>query len=314
MDSLRLYYKELANSHSTPEESRELVILSREGDEKAKIKLIKNYLLLVAKIANKYKNMGVPLEELIAEGNVGLITSIDKFNLMKGSPFSSCAAHWIKANIIRECFMNRRAVRLPENIQNLMASGRYEGTPFTEFSLDKPNEEGESMAGEIPEQEINISAIPFASEESIILKQKVERVLKNLKERDANVVKAFYGIDADKPLDVNETAEMFSLTTTRINQILRDALKTIKAIEIGEIPKDSIVTIISAKYGKDEAWIDVTDKIQIILADTKKHKASNKIAGDPCHGVKKVLIINFEVDGVPDEVKIFEGKVIDLMG
>jgi len=178
--------KELRNDCSNKEESLELLKLARSGDPEAYDKLIKNYLLLVVKVARNYMNMGVPLEDLIAEGNVGLINAVEKFDFEKGAAFSTCAKLWIKQSITRNCLHKRNIVRLPENVSELMRTNRWKGPSHREISIDTPNDDGDSMAESIADYG---DRKPFAEEENLIVKYRVEKALSKLKERDANIIK-----------------------------------------------------------------------------------------------------------------------------
>lgn len=291
MDALQIYLKELpSNEHSTKEESIELIALARSGDSKAQEKIIKNYLRLVVKEARNYMNKGVPLGDLISEGNMGLLIALEKYDPERG-PFSTCAKIWIKQGIIRNCMHKKRIVRLPENISNLMLSDRWTKEGYSEVSIDKQNDEGDTLADSIPDVS---SYNPFSDEESLIMKRKVSKLLSFLKERDADVVKACWGIEREKPLEVVEAAEVFGLTTTRINQILRNSLKRMK-VSHDELPETVTkeVIIIGASYGADESFIDVLDKV-IDLYDKKENiKASNKLGGDPCPGIAKTLTVKY---------------------
>lgn len=288
MDSVALYIKELRNDNSNKEESLELIRQIRSGDESAREKLIKNYLLLVVKIARIYKNTGVPLADLISEGNFGLMTAIDKFDISKGAPFSTYAKVWIKQSIIRNCMHKKRLVRLPENISNLMLSGRWEGEPHREVSIDAPNTEGDTMADDIPE--IDTPNI-FSREEDMLVKAQVEKLLSHTKKRDADIVKACYGIGHEKPMDVAEVAELYNLTTTRINQILRNTLKKARSKQTANTFK--VFKISSAKYGADGNYVDLTIKISQMHLQKEEIRVGNKLGGDPCKGMKKSLIVEF---------------------
>ncbi len=286
-----MYIKELKNEGSTKEETLELIKLARSGDEKAREQVIKNYLLLVVKVARHYMNMGVPLGDLIAEGNVGLMNALEKFDPSRGAPFSTCAKQWIKQSIIRNCMHNRRIVRLPENVSELMRTNRWQGSSYSEISIDTPNEEGDTMAENIPDIFVDNC---IRKEEDILLKQKVEKILSFLKGRDAEIVKACYGIGMNEPMEVSEAAEKFDLTTTRVNQILRNSLKVMKVAH-DSLPesKTKQVEIVSAHYGTEDNCIDVTDKVTDLYLSKENIKSSNKLGGDPCPGVAKKLTVQF---------------------
>lgn len=307
MDTIHLYLKELKNENSTKEESVELIKLARSGDNCAREKLIKNYLLLVVKKAREYMNMGVSLSDLISEGNMGLMVAIEKYDAEKG-PFSTYAAYWIKQSIIRNCMHKKRVVRLPENISELMRSDRWKGINYREVSIDSPNEEGDTMADHIPDS----SEFDFIQQENdILMKNKLERILSFLHCRDAEIVKACYGIGRDKSMEIPEVANLYNLSTTRINQILRDSLKRMR-IEHENLPESNtnVVEIISAVYGMDGYTVDVTDKVVDLYRSKENIKASNRLGGDPIPGTKKILTVKFILDDTVNEKVFLEGSLV----
>ena len=308
MDALAIYLKELKNDHSNKEESIELIKKARSGDENAKEQLIKNYLLLVVKVAREYMNMGVMLEDLISEGNVGLLNALEKFDESKGA-FSTCAKIWIKQSIIRNCMMKKRIVRLPENISNLMKDDRWKGLNYREISLDLPSEEGTSLGEKIADS--TPTADIFTKEEDMLLKKKVENILSFLSKRDSEIVKACYGIGLEKPMDVEEIAEQYNLTTTRINQILRTSLKQMK-ITICESPDSTVkkVEIILAVYGSDDKFIDVSEKVIDLYSKDENIKSSNRLGGDPCFGTVKQLTITYIYDNETKTKSFKEGTIV----
>ena len=306
MDTVNIYLKELKNENSTKEESIELIKQARLGDDCAREKLIKNYLLLVVKISREYMNMGVPLGDLINEGNIGLMIALEKYESEKG-PFSTYAKYWIRQAIIRNCMHKKRIVRLPENISELMRTDRWTGSEYREISIDTPTDEGDTMADDIPD---TVSYDPFHREESYIMKNKVERILSFLHSRDAEIVKACYGIDRDKPLEVVEAAELFNLSTTRINQILRSSLKKMRISNNNFLEANKEVEIISAHYGASYERIDVTDKVIDLYHENENIKSCNKLGGDPCPGILKYLTIRYICNGQLLERSFSEGSVV----
>jgi RNA polymerase primary sigma factor len=306
-DATKIYLKELHNEHSTKEESMELIALARSGDSKAQEKIIKNYLLLVVKIANEYKFTGVPYGDLLGEGNLGLLVALEKYDPERGH-FSTCAKLYIRQGIIRNCMHKKRIVRLPENISELMRSDRWTGEGYSEISIDKPNEEGDTLSDVIPDKtDFN----PFSTEEAIIMKHKVEKLLSFLNKRDADVIKACFGIDRIEPLEVIEAAETFGLSTTRINQILRNSLKRMK-ISHEDLPDTIIknVEIISATYGADETFVNVTDKVVDLYLKKENIKSCNKLGGDPCPGIQKNLIIQYIYEDEILSKRFGEGAIV----
>jgi RNA polymerase primary sigma factor len=307
MDTIRIYMKELVNNNSNQQETVILFNRYQAGDQDAKDLLITNYLRLVVKIANSYIHTGVDLADLISEGNVGLMTALEKYNPHKGA-FSSFATRYIKNSIIRNCIMNKRVVRLPENITNLMSSNRWNGPNYSEYSIDKPNEEGDTLSDCIPETG---GYVPFQTEESILMKKKIENILSFLPDRDSSIVKAIYGIDRDEPLDIEQVAELFNLSTTRISQILRSSIKSMR-ISHNSLPESNVkeVEIVNAKYGIDDKFIDVTDKVLDLYNSNENVKANNRLGGDPCPGVSKILTIQYIYNDTLLTKTFSEGSVL----
>lgn len=304
-----MYAKELVNNNSTQEETLVLINKMRSGDDNARELLIKNYLRLVLKISRTYMNKGVPLADIVSEGNLGLMKAIEKYDSTKGV-FSSYAQTWIRQSILRNCMMKQSLIRLPENRLHDMMANRWKGPVHREISIDRPNDEGDTMADDIADMPDTIY-IPFQNEESIILKNKVERILAFLPGRDAEIVKAYYGIDREKPLEVVETAELFNLSTTRINQILRNSLKKMRVTH-NELPESNSkeVEIVSAKYGIDENVIDVTDKVTDLYMAKENIKANNRLGGDPCPGIAKILSIQYIYNDTLLTKTFSEGSVV----
>jgi RNA polymerase sigma factor (sigma-70 family) len=307
METLNIYLKQLKNEHSTEANTVELFEKAKNGDDKAREQIIKNHLLLVVKEARKFANRGVPMADLIGEGNCGLIKALDKFDPSKGV-FSTHALNWIRASIIRNCMHNNRIVKLPENVSELMRTDRWKGENYGEVSIDMTNDEGDTLADDIPD---TTDFDPFVDEESIIKKNKVERLLSFLKSRDADILKDCYGIGLDEELTTEEVAEKYGLTTTRVNQIKAQSSKLIRTT-YNELPESNCteVEIISAKYGANTSFIDVTEKVLDLYLNNENVKCSNRLGGDPIPGVKKQLIVEYIFDGDILKRSFSEGSVV----
>ena len=224
-DITKLYFNDIrGNRGLSKEETRETALLAQKGCEAAKEKLVRNHLLLVAKIARQYANKGVEFNDLLAEGNSGLMQAIEKWDSTKGSSFTTAASWWIKAVIIRNCMHGNRIVRLPEHVSELWRTGRLPDFTYGEVNIDKPNDEGNTLADSLPEKEIDI----FANEDRIKAQNKLEKVLKYLKPKEKTVITLFYGLFGKEDMTVPEIAEQLNLTTTRINQLLRSSMKVMQ--------------------------------------------------------------------------------------
>lgn len=318
-ESTAIYLKEIREDRGLgKQQTIDHVIKAQGGDMKSQDIVVKNHLLLVVKIAREYAGMGVEIPDLISEGNIGLINAIKKYDASRGTYFSTCAAFWIRQSIIRNCMHNKRLVRIPEHISELIRTDRWEGNPFIEFSIDKPNDEGDTMSESIQGP---TPVIPFEDENMKILRGKIFKFLSVLKERDAEIVKKVFGIDTEDEMEVQKVAELFNLTTTRINQILRTSLEEMKNAAEKERETQprtyqpeisSSIEIIEAKYGTGETWLVVTENLLKHMKHERKVKVSNALGGDPKKGAKKTLIVSWTDDGVQFDREFPEGTFFHI--
>jgi RNA polymerase primary sigma factor len=245
----------------TPEEEADLAVKIKMGDEIALEKLTKANLRFVVSVAKQYQNQGLPLNDLINDGNVGLIKAAKRFDETKGFKFISYAVWWIRQCILQSIVDNSRMVRLPNN----KASGynkindafrsfvqEFERDPSSEelaellnisirevddvisggnrhVSIDAPVMEGEDMTmgdmmfdeGSSPEKELIIES----------LQHEMQHSLKLLSEREAQVLKAYYGIgELMRAQDLEEIAEMLDLSKERTRQIKDKAILKLRRI------------------------------------------------------------------------------------
>jgi RNA polymerase nonessential primary-like sigma factor len=222
-DILKLYFEEIKHNKGLDKaETARLAKAAQTGCKESIDKVIKNHLLLVVKIAREYIGKGVELSELIAEGNTGLVKAIEKWDSTKGASFTTCATWWIRQSIIRNCMHNNRIVRLPEHISELMRSERIDFR-YSEVQIDKPNEDGNTLAETIPDSSHKIDI--FILEEEDITNRTLNRFLGILKPKEREIIELFYGLNGREQRDTKQISELMSLTTTRINQILRSSMK-----------------------------------------------------------------------------------------
>ena len=224
-DILNLYYKEIKHDRGLgKQETVNIAKHAQSGSSKAIDLLVKNHLLLVVKIARQYKGMGVELSDLIAEGNVGLIHSIGKWNSDKNSSFTTCASWWIKQNIIRNCMHNNRIVRLPENVSELMRSERIDYR-YSEVHIDKPNDEGHTLSEILPD---DVKFDIFISDEENLLKMSVNNFLQVLDKNEKNIIEMAFGLNGKEKFNSTQISERVGLTSTRVNQIIKKAIAKMK--------------------------------------------------------------------------------------
>lgn len=260
-NNLSMYLQDARNEELlTRDEEIELVKKVQAGDMKARTKLIKSNLRFVISIAKKYQNSGIPLEDLISEGNVGLIIAADRFDPSKGYHFISYAVWWIKQAIMKSISEKSRLIRLPLNRANeLIEIERKEKELFRKLGRE-PNVDELAEELNINKTDIanllNVTRDYVSLEEQFshidvegnlldILEDKKQRppdqdlidedlktalrgALDQLTETEAEVIKLRYGLDGDKPQTLKEIGDVYDLTKERIRQIEKKALRKMK--------------------------------------------------------------------------------------
>ena len=214
-------------------------------------------LRFVVNVAKKYQKKGLELEDLISEGNIGLLTAIDKFDVTKGYHFISYAVWWIRQSILKAICEKSRAIRLPQNRANELVQIEHakktikdnlsEEQEFAEIAamlnmdvahvreLVEISREMASLDAEISGKDN--STITLGSmiedttngqpEDMIINKEMqkdIDKVLSTLKPAEAEVLRMRYGIGIEKPMSLKEVGDKFNLTKERIRQIEKHAL------------------------------------------------------------------------------------------
>lgn len=243
----------------TPDEEIELAKASKKGDEKAFEKLVNANLRFVVTVAKQYQSQGLSLGDLINEGNIGLIKAARRFDETRGFKFISYAVWWIRQAILQSLGENGRIVRLPLNrigilskIKNINSefeqnNGReptaeeiaeqlkVNGTEIIEaiqisgrnVSLDAPVKEGEDNSLLAL---LSSSSQPEPDEKlfEYSLHNEIENLLKSLSEREAEVIKLYFGLDSDYALTLEDIGEKFHLTRERVRQIKEKAIRRLR--------------------------------------------------------------------------------------
>ena len=269
-DSLRLYLREISRIPLLSAQ-RELDIARRIalGDRLARNQLIEANLRLVVSIAKRYVGQGLSLEDLIGEGNIGLIRAVTKFDPDKGFRFSTYATWWIKQAITRSILEGTRAVRLPVYIMeevmrvNRMTRQLYqelEREPNAEeigaalsmpgdrvnellvwaekvFSLDAPlSEEEENTLADIIE-DTNMRG-PVESTDRSLLRDEVRRALDNLTQREREVIELRFGLNDDQDHTLEEVGKKLKVTRERVRQIEERAIRKLRHPTSSRLLKD----------------------------------------------------------------------------
>ena len=254
--SLDQYLKEISQYPliDRAEEAR-LARLIRKGEEDALNSLVRANLRFVVSVAKKYQNQGVPLSDLINEGNLGLIRAAHKFDETKGIKFISYAVWWIRQAILQALAEQSRIVRVPLNragalhrigrrssslLQELgreptvqeIAEGldiskeeveRTLAISHSHLSLDAPLVPGEDsrLLDYLPDQ---YSPGPEDEVYEHALKETVEGALASLKEREAKILRLYFGLDDQDPMTLEEIGAILGITRERVRQIKEKAL------------------------------------------------------------------------------------------
>jgi RNA polymerase primary sigma factor len=258
--SLDKYLQEIGKVELLPPgEEIELARKIRKGDQKALEKLTKANLRFVVSVAKQYQNQGLSLGDLINEGNLGLIKAAKRFDETRGFKFISYAVWWIRQSILQALAEQSRIVRLPLNrVGALNKIGKKFSELEQEFEREpSPIELAEELDMSLFEvaDTLKISGrhlsmdAPFTQGEdnrlldviqderqpppdyNLIkesLKMEVRRALSTLSEREAEVIRLYFGLDRDHSLTLEEIGEKFNLTRERVRQIKEKAIRRLR--------------------------------------------------------------------------------------
>ncbi|AEE53368.1 sigma-70 family RNA polymerase sigma factor [Haliscomenobacter hydrossis] len=244
----------------TADDEAELARRIRQGDDDAMAKLTRANLRFVVSVAKQYQNQGLSLSDLINEGNVGLMKAAKRFDETKGFKFISYAVWWIRQSILQAIVEYSRIVRLPLNKVGsynkvneayLAFIQQFEREPSNEelgellemnprevgnmlkgngrhVSVDAPlsGEEGDSTMLDVITDEDDMGPDFRLMEQS--LKDEVKQGLSILNIREVEVLSAYYGLEGQKPLTLEEIGEMYGLTRERVRQIKERAIRRLR--------------------------------------------------------------------------------------
>lgn len=260
-DSVKIYLKEIgAIPLLTAQEEQEIASRIEQGDQEAKQLLINSNLRLVVSIAKRYVGRGLAFQDLIQEGNFGLMRAVDKFDYKKGFKFSTYATWWIRQSITRSIADQARTIRIPvhmietihrvrkvqrdliqtlgrnptseeiaERMENMSADKvrEIEQMILDPVSLETPvgNEEDSLLKDFIEDTDM---VTPDMYTTNQLLKEEINQALKNLTERESKIIRLRYGLDDGRSHTLEEVGQVFGVTRERVRQIEAKALRQLK--------------------------------------------------------------------------------------
>lgn len=259
-ESITTYFGEVSQiSLLSEKEEIRLFQLVADGDSDALSRVVKANLRFVISVAKQYQNQGIPLEDLISEGNFGLIKAAKRFDNTRGFKFISYAVWWIRQAIMQNIAENSRAIRIPINHINSINKINKIGSQLEQdlereptmeelsivldeldikikdsmllnikvSSLDAPVKDGEDMfLYDILTNDESISPDHSFVKESLITD--LEKVLKKLSHRERTILSMYYGILGFQAMTLEEIGEYFSLTRERVRQIRDIGIRRLK--------------------------------------------------------------------------------------
>src|SRR6186713_828787 len=271
---IKIYLREIGQIPLlTPEQEIELASKIKKGDKAARSLMIRSNLRLVVKIAHDYANLGLPLLDLISEGNIGLIKAVERFDPRKGGKLSTYAAWWIKQSIKRALANQSKTIRLPVHLVDKISKMRRVAMQMSEelgreptddelaeevglsaakvsqlktvairpASLDAPiSDDDTTEFGEIVGDAEALT--PFERLRDKNLRDEVGDLLSVLDEREKKIIFSRFGLDGGKAKTLEEVGKKFGVTRERIRQLQNIALmKLRRALQKKEKPIEHLI-------------------------------------------------------------------------
>ena len=258
--AIKLYLREIGQVQLlTPEQEIELAARIKKGDKKAREQMIKANLRLVVKIARDYEGIGLPLLDLISEGNIGLMKAVERFDPAKGGKLSTYGSWWIKQSIKRALANQSKTIRLPVHLVDKISKMRRTALKLQEIlgreptdeeladelgisatrvsqmrtaairpaSLDAPigDEESNNFAEVVQDENADT---PYEQLEEKTVTGMLQEMVKTLDPREATILRARFGLDGGTQRTLEEVGEKFGVTRERVRQIQNIALRKLR--------------------------------------------------------------------------------------
>ena len=260
LDGVKAYLKSIGNHPRLNfEEEKELSAKALAGDKEAVNHLVDCNLKLVVPIAKRYAGCGLPLLDLIQEGNLGLIKAAEKYDGSKGWRFSTYATYWIRQTISRALGDQSRTIRIPANMVELLSKVKKASAELTQSlrrdptdqeiadklnieldkvqtvmdiaqattSLDTPvDDDGETSMGDLIAD--TSTENPYQNMVAEANRQIVESVLSALSSKEAEILRMRFGIGSDRPMTLEEVGKHYGVTRERIRQVENKAIRKLR--------------------------------------------------------------------------------------
>jgi RNA polymerase primary sigma factor len=258
--AIKLYLREIGQVQLlTPQQEIELAARIKKGDKKAREQMIKANLRLVVKIARDYEGIGLPLLDLISEGNIGLMKAVERFDPAKGGKLSTYGSWWIKQSIKRALANQSKTIRLPVHLVDKISKMRRTALKLQEIlgreptdeeladelcispmrvsqmrtaairpaSLDAPigDEDSNNFAEVVQDENADT---PYEQLEEKTVTRMLQELVKTLDTREATILRARFGLDGGSQKTLEEVGEKFGVTRERVRQIQNIALKKLR--------------------------------------------------------------------------------------
>jgi len=260
-ENISRYFANIASTHPlAPDQEADLAVRIHKGDLQARNELVTANLRFVVSVAKQYQNLGVPLDDLINEGNIGLIRAAERFDPTKGFKFATFAVWWIRQAIMLFLVDKSRMVRLPQNIVNVLSRIRiaanafeqenqrtpsmeelaektgmsaekveeYLGHTSSTISMDAPmSADSEATVGEMLPDTSSDAADKKLMAES--LRHDLQVAMSSVTRREQEIIRMYYGLDGEVR-SMDEIAMEYHLSRERVRQLIDRGVSTIRQI------------------------------------------------------------------------------------
>lgn len=274
-NSIKNYFKEIKKIELlSGDQQIELAIKAKAGDKSAFDKLVKSNLRFVISIAKEYKSSNIPLEDLISEGNFGLMEAVNRFDETKGFKFISYAVWWIRQSIVKSINENKGNIRLPINKINAINKITKAKEKLVQ-KLERPPTETElfnAIDGSLTIKEIKSTQTegnfefyidePISSSENLTfqdvikngdyqemqhrmshdsLKKALTKVMDDLSEREVAIITMYFGLGETPAMTLREIGGILNLTNERVRQVMKEGIRKMRVFENVQILKEFLM-------------------------------------------------------------------------